>query len=111
MATLTYTPTEAMLKSLSIETDSASGPSFIRKQYTKGSLAAAAVVIDLRSSVGIPLVTFDAGVTMYVSTDPELPFDSGSRNWTAVAAGDGFADCPAYVAFEGTGAYELYIQG
>jgi hypothetical protein len=111
MASLSYTPTEEKLKTMNLPTDAAAGRSHICKKWAKGTLSASAVVIDLRACTGIPMVTFASGVTMYVSTDPILAFDSAARDWTAVSAGDGFADCPAFIAFEGTGAYEIYIAG
>ena len=112
MAELSYTPTEAQLTAYNAMAGNANpGQTFQTKLAAKGTLAAAAVVISLMGCKGLPLITVAVGVDVYISTDPALPMTSAARNWTLVADGDGFADCPAAIAFEGTGAWEVMAAG
>jgi hypothetical protein len=112
MASLSYTPTEATLTPYNAQAGNANpGQSFQTKLAAKGILAAAAVAISLMGCRGIPLITVAAGVSVYISTDPALAMTSTARNWTLVADGDGFVDCPAAIAFEGTGAWEIMAAG
>lgn len=112
MAELSYTPTEALLTAYNVPTGSANpGKSFATKLAAKGTLSAEAKVVSLMGCKGLPLITVDAGVSVYISTDPSLSMVSTARNWTLVADGDGFVDCPAAIAFEGTGAWEIMAAG
>jgi hypothetical protein len=109
MASLAHTPTEAQLINFNVPNGAASGPSFATKRAVKGTLSASAVVVSLLGCKGIPLITVAAGVSVYISTDPSLGPTDAAINWTLVADGSGFAACPAYIAFDGTGAWELMV--